>query len=153
MPAPKGNKYGVGRDSFKPKTYQPKEWWDKFIDYLEDRGNKVWNKKEAIKSGDMAGTVMDVPVSLPLTMESFCVYANVSMDTFRNYESKLGYEDYFDLTTRMRTIIESEQLEGATVGAYNQNIIARKLGLTDKQELDVKGISVGVDAKKKKKYK
>ena len=138
MPAPKGNRYGVDLESFvKPKSYQPQEWAQKFIDYLEVRQGKVWNKKECIKSGDSAGTVFDVPISLPLTIESFCVFANVSMQTFSNYEKKEGYEDYFGVTTRIRTVIEAEQLEGAVIGAYNPNIVARKLGLADKREEEV----------------
>lgn len=134
-PAPKGNRYGIDSGNFfNPKKYNPKEWVEVFTNYLCDRGNKVWNKKEAIKSGDMAGTLIDLPNQMPLSIESFCVYANCSKQTFYNYEKEEGYEEYFDITTRMREIIESDQLDGATVGAYNPNIIARRLGLADKQE-------------------
>ena len=150
--APKGNRYGVDLASFvKPKSYQPKEWAQKFIDYLEHRQGKVWNKQESIKSGDSAGTVFDVPISLPLTIESFCVFANVSMQTFYNYEKAKTYEDYFEITARIRITIESDQLEGAIVGAYNPNIIARKLGLADKtEEVGSKEVVVRVSPRTKK---
>ena len=36
----------------------------------------------------------------------------------------------------MEETIETQQFEGACVGAFNANIIARKLGLSDKQEVD-----------------
>lgn len=36
----------------------------------------------------------------------------------------------------MEETIETQQFEGACVGAFNANIIARKLGLVDKQEVD-----------------
>jgi len=138
MAAPLGNRYGVDSENFfKPKKYTPEEWCSKFVEYLEDRQNKVWNKKEAIKSGDMAGKVMDVPSSMPLSIESFCVFARVAKDTFYNYEKKKGYEEYFDITTRIREIIEADQLDGATIGAYNTNIIARRLGLVDKVHQEV----------------
>ena len=140
MPAPKGNRYGVDSGNFfKPKEYTPAEWEEIFYAYLDYRGDKKWNKKEAIKSGEMAGKTMDVPHQLPLTIESFCVFSGVSMQTFRNYEKKEGYEEYFDVTTRMREIIESDQTDGAIVGAYNPNIIARKLGLVDKKQTELKG--------------
>jgi len=124
----------VAKNFFKPKKYSPEQWKDIFIEYLADRGERVWNKKEPIKSGDHAGKLIDVPNQLPLTMESFCVFAGVTLQTFNNYEKMKGYEQYFGLTTRMRDIIESDQLDGATVGAYNPNIIARKLGLSEKIE-------------------
>lgn len=140
MPAPKGNRYGVDSGNFfKPKKYTPQEWSDTFMSYLEDRGARVWNKKESIKSGDLAGKTMDVPTQLPLTIESFCVFANVSKQTFYNYEREIGYEEYFDITTYMREVIESDQLDGATVGAYNPNIIARKLGLSENIDHTTKG--------------
>lgn len=134
-PAPKGNRYGVDSGNFfKPKKYSKEDWVAKFMEYLIERGEKVWNKKEPIKTGDMAGETMDVPTQLPLSIESFCVYAGVVRDTFLNYEKVEGYEEYFEVTTYMREIIESDQLDGATVGAYNPNIIARRLGLTDKTQ-------------------
>ena len=37
---------------------------------------------------------------------------------------------------RSEETIETQQFEGACVGAFNANIIARKLGLADKQEVD-----------------
>ena len=47
------------------------------------------------------------------------------------YES---HKDFFDIFTHVRDIIENNQFEGATVGAYDSRIIARKLGLIDKTE-------------------
>ena len=74
-----------------------------------------------------------------MSIESFCIFADITTQTFRNYESNSKeYKDFFEVTTRIRTIIESQQFEGATVGAYNPNIIARKLGLVDKSDIEMK---------------
>jgi hypothetical protein len=71
-----------------------------------------------------------------MSIESFCLFADISRQTLINYESnKEGYQDFFEVTTRIRNIIDSQQFEGATVGAYNPNIIARKLGLTDRRDI------------------
>ena len=136
MAAPKGNRYGVDSGNFfKPKAYTPEEWGHVFLDYLKDRQDKEWQKKEPIKSGDRAGDIIDIPHCLPLTIRSFCVFANVIPDTFRNYEKAEGYEEYFLITTRMRNVIEADQIDGATVGAYNPNIIARLIGLKDRSDV------------------
>lgn len=144
MPAPKGNRFGCDLESFrKPKSYSPQEWVEKFIQYLEHMEDKVWNKKEAIKSGEQTGKIIDIPTSTPLSIRGFCVFANISKQTFLNYESEEGYEDYFDPTTRMRTVIEACQLEGAMVNAYNGSIVSSLVGLTKKNETTLKGLELG----------
>ncbi len=45
-------------------------------------------------------------------------------------------KDFLMVIARIEETIETQQFEGACVGAFNANIIARKLGLSDKQELD-----------------
>ena len=60
------------------------------------------------------------------------------------------------IIARIESVIETQQLEGATVGAFNANIIARKLGLAEKQEstLNVKGsipVQEWIKARSKKK--
>lgn len=141
MSAPKGNNYWQfrgkhGRD-FK---YTPESFWDEAVKYFEFMQTRVWNKKDPIKSGDMAGVLIDVPTQTPMSIESFCIFADISTETFRNYESKdESYKDFFEVTTRIRTIIESQQFEGATVGAFNPNIIAQKLGLVTKMQNELSG--------------
>ena len=131
------NRYGITIEKLmgRPRSYTPEEWGAKFIEYLEARGVKVWNKHEGIRGGEMAGTTVKVPHEMPLSIESFCVFAGVHKQTFYNYESDKDnepYSNYFDITTHIREVIESDQIDGATVGAYNPSIIAKRLGLMDK---------------------
>jgi hypothetical protein len=137
MSAPKGNNYWEFRNKHgRDFKYTPDYLWDEAVKYFEWISTKVWNKKDPIKSGEMAGTLIDIPTQTPMSLESFCLFADISCDTFRNYESNTNeYKDYFEVTTRIRKIIESQQFEGATVGAFNPNIIARKLGLQDKTDI------------------
>lgn len=137
MGAPKGNNYWEFRNkNGRDFKYTPELFWEEAIKYFEWISVKVWNKKDPIKSGDLAGSLIDVPTQTPMSIESFCIFADISTETFRNYESKEeSYKDFFEVTTRIRSIIESQQFEGATVGAFNPNIIARKLGLQDKTDI------------------
>lgn len=137
MAAPKGNNYWEFRNKHgRDFAYTPDLLWDEAVKYFEWISDRVWNKKEAIKSGDMAGSVMDVPTSTPMSITSFCLFADIDENTFQRYEGYEGYEDFWAITKRIKGIIESQQFEGATVGAYNPNIIARKLGLVDKTGID-----------------
>jgi len=141
MGAPKGNNYWQFRNKHgRDFKYTPELFWDEAVKYFEWISLSVWNKKEAIKSGDMAGTTMDVPTSTPMSIKGFCLFADIDFTTFENYESnEETYKDFFHITTRIRHIIESQQFEGATVGAFNPNIIARTLGLTDKTDITSAG--------------
>lgn len=151
MAAKKGNNYWQFRNKHgRDFKYTPDALWDEAVKYFEWMSERVWNKKEAIKSGDLAGELIDVPTSTPMSIETFCLFADISTETFRNYEKDKSNQDFIGVITCVREIIESNQFEGATVGAYNANIIARKLGLADKTDLTSKGeiISFGSFLKK-----
>lgn len=70
----------------------------------------------------------------PLTLEGFCIYANIVKNTFYSYEKS---KDFVNITSYIRETIENQQLELASAGFLNANIIARKLGLSDKSEVKV----------------
>ena len=78
--------------------------------------------------------VVELPKMRPFTLEGLCNYINISLNTFKGYE---GLEDFLIVTSRIRQIIDMQQFEGAAAGFLNPNIIARKLGLTDKSEVKV----------------
>lgn len=141
MGAPKGNNYwefrGKHGNNF---LYTPEKLWEEALKYFDWASQRVWNKKEAIKSGEMVGQLIDVPTTTPMSIKAFCLFADISHQTFLNYESNSDpYKDFFEVTTRIRSVIESQQFEGATVNAYNPNIIGRMLGLTDKVDHTTNG--------------
>lgn len=137
MAAEVGNKYWQfrgknGRD-FK---YTPEQLWEEAVKYFDWMSNRTWIKKEAVKGRDGAD-IVDLPTSTPFSLETFCLFADITFQTFRNYETEETHKDFFDIASRIRAIVESQQFEGATVGAYNSSIISRKLGLADKKDLEV----------------
>lgn len=143
MAAPKGNNYWEFRNKHgRDFKYTPEALWTEALKYFEYMSISVWNKKEAIKSGELAGKLIDIPTQTPMSIQSFCLFSDIDDNTFARYEKEEGYEDFWAITTRVRAIIESNQFEGATVGAYNPNIIARKLGLTDKTDVTTDGKAI-----------
>lgn len=132
MAAPLGNQFWrLAEHPGRPKAYQPDELWEKALEYFEWTENNPWYKNEAVKGGDSVGTIIQVPTSRPFTQTGFCVFAGISMTTFENYAQN---QEFVGVTTRIREIMYTQKFEGATVGAYNANIIARDLGLSDKSE-------------------
>jgi len=135
MSAEKGNKYWQFRNKHgRDFKYTPELFWDEAVKYFEWMEDRVWNKKDPIKSGEMADSLIDVPTQTPMSITSFCVFSDIDENTFQRYEKEIGYEDFWAVTKQIKAIIESQQFEGATVGAFNPNIIARKLGLSEKMQ-------------------
>lgn len=116
----------------------PSLLWESACEYFEWCSNNPWEKQEAIKSGELAGTTMIVPTSRPFTLHGLCLYLGCSTSYFRTFKSVATDDknDFLTVIEQIEEIIYQQQFEGATVGAYNANIIARSLGLADKKEVD-----------------
>jgi len=149
MAAHKGNEYWKKRaKDGRDKIYQkPEDLLNEAIEYFKYCDDNPWYKKEAIKSGQMAGEILSIPTQRPYTVEGFCLFAGISLKGFKNYGNLDSHKDFFLVYTYIREVIDLNQLEGASVGAYNPNIIARKLSLVDKQENSIKaeGLSIKIE--------
>ncbi len=107
-------------------------------------------KTEKVKSKTtIPYDIANVPKMRPFTLQGLCNFIDISVEGFKLYEER---EDFIGVTTRVRQIIENHQFEGASAGMLNANIIARKLGLADKQEVkaDVTNTSIEIDEEKLK---
>ena len=80
----------------------------------------------------------EVPKMRAMTIEGLCIFMDVMTSTFDNYcdDSNESYKDFLGVTTRIRETIRTQKFEGAAAGLLNANIIARDLGLKDKQEIE-----------------
>lgn len=130
-PAPKG--HPLWGNPLKPKKYEPQQLWDESIKYFEWCNENPWMKKETTNKGDRK-EVKEMPTQRPYTIQGLCRFLNITAQTFENYSNAKGYETYFEITRAIRDVIQNNQLEGAIVGTYQSNIIARMLGLSDKVE-------------------
>lgn len=112
-------------------SYTPDGLWAKAQEYFDWCVEHPWQKNEAVKSGDNAGMIISIPTATPFTLKGLCLFAGIDFKTFENYSKN---EEFIHITTRIRDICYTQKFEGAAVGAFNPNIIARDLGLVDKTE-------------------
>ncbi len=134
MAAPKGNQFWLLRSSHgnNPIFENPDDLWVaacEYFDYATDnpiQEAKIFNFQGEIVEGSVAKMRV-------MTEAGLCLFLDISDETFRNYKKK---EDFIGVTKRIERVIYSNKFEGASAGLLNPNIIARDLGLTDKQELD-----------------
>lgn len=117
----------------------PEMFLESAYEYFEHCDLNPWMKNEAVKSGEYTGQIIQVPTQKPYTIQGLCIFLGITEQTFLNYSNNENYKDFFEVFTHVRNIIENNQFEGATVGAYNSSIIARKLGLADLNKTEHSG--------------
>lgn len=142
----KGNQFYLLRTvNGREKKYTPTGLLKKFNEYAS------WAIKNPLKEQQLfhyQGKVIskDVNKMRPFTLEGFCNYADIVVNTFKNYakieitnemnaKDLKNAADFLTVTARIRQIIDNHQFEGAAAGFLNPNIIASKLGLVNKQEI------------------
>ena len=134
MAAPLENEYYLLRvRSGRHPEYTPEALLQRANEYFEWVEQNPF-KEEVIFHAQGLITKDYVTKKRPLTLEGFCIYANIVKNTFYSYEKN---KDFVNITSYIRETIENQQLELASAGFLNANIIARKLGLSDKSEVKV----------------
>lgn len=136
----------------RPFKFTPEEFelaWQQYFQWVDDN---PWYKSEAIKSGDLAGTIVKVPTARPYTEIGFCVFHNLGEKYLRELSESIEGKttkqarELSAVLTQARAKCYAQKFEGAAVGAFNANIIARDLGLVDKKEHEHGG-TIGITNK------
>lgn len=141
MGAPKGNEYYLkqskhGRDKI---FSTPDELWTAACEYFKHVDDSPWIRQEPIKSGDLAGTCMQVEIPRPYKIRGLCLYLKCTEQTLINYGTKEQYKAFFEIVKQIKDVIYDQKFDGAAVGDYNSNIIARDLGLIDSKKIEHEG--------------
>lgn len=134
MPAPHGNQFWRARSSHgrKPLFATPDDLWEactEYFDWVEE------NPLQEVKGFAFQGVVTKetFPKMRAMTITGLCIFLDISSSSWSDYKSREGFSD---ITTRVEEIIYSQKLEGAAADLLNPSIIARELGLADKQNVD-----------------
>ena len=121
-------------------------------DYFKWCDDNPLYKNEMIKGGDMASEIIPVPIMRPYTLQGLTIYLGVNRKYLDDFESSIKdktddkSKDYSQVITYIREVIYNQKFEGASIGAFNANIISRDLGLIDKQDLKA-DLNANIDAK------
>lgn len=120
----------------------PEILWEAACEYFE------WVKENPLMETIIqSGKKWEIPKMRAMTEGGLCIFLDVESRTFRNYCDKDNdsYKAFFPVTAQIKEIIKTQKFEGASAGFLNANIIARDLGLADKQDITSTVINVSVD--------
>jgi hypothetical protein len=124
----------------------PEKLWELFETYktitLKD---KITLPQSHVKLG-----VVYLDYYPPLTEQDFERWLanegviSVIRDYFTNRDNR--YDDYVTIISRIKNEIYAHNFKYASIGAFKENLIARQLGLTDSQKMDLKAEITNVKA-------
>jgi hypothetical protein len=138
MAAPKKNQFWKLRSKHgRDKLFSsPELLWQEACKYFDWCDKNPWIKNDVVKGGEAAGTPLETPTARPYTLTGLCLFLRCNTAYFRIFKAQASEadEDFNTVITEIEETIETQQFEGAAVGAFNANIIARKLGLSERTE-------------------
>lgn len=131
----KGNKIWQLADPTKvgrpPLFENPFELWNEVVKYFQ------WVDENPILKTDFKGKEADIvhyDLQRPYTWQGLYVFLGVK--DLEHYKTKI---EFSEIIAHIGNIIYSNKYDGASVGIFNPNIIARDLGLMDKTDITTNG--------------
>lgn len=128
-----GNRFWEARSSAgpKPKFDGPDQLWAACCEYFAwNEANPLWEAKAFAFQGDV--TIEKLPKLRAMTLIGLCMFIDVTQSTWNEWRQ--SRPDLSEVMTRAEDIIRRQKFEGASAELLNPNIIARDLGLADKQQ-------------------
>lgn len=143
MGAPNGNQFWKLRSKHgRDKLFTtPELLWEAATEYFE------WCDSNPLIEVDFKGKDADrveIPKMRPYTIQGLCLYLDCNSQYLKTFKAQLSendvyYKDFNTVITRIEETIYNQKFTGAAAGFLNPNIIARDLGLTERQDLTTKG--------------
>lgn len=133
MSAPLGNQFWKarathGRDKIFADKFALQEACHEYFEWVE--ANPLIETKAFHSQGEI--TYAEIPKMRAMTLSGLCIFLDISRQTWSDYRER---EDFIDITSRVEEAIYEQKFTGAAADLLNANIIARDLGLSDKQEV------------------
>lgn len=138
--APAGNRFWMLRSSHgrNPIFASPDDLWSACCEYFEwVENNPLWESKAFAYQGTV--TQEAIPKMRAMTIEGLCLFLDITRQTWINYRER---KDFIEVAEKVENVIRQQKFAGAAADLLNPNIIARDLGLTDKQDLAHSGFIV-----------
>ena len=140
MAAPIGNQFWKLRSKHgRDKLFEsPQLLWEASCEYFEwCESNPLYETKAFAFQGII--TTEELPKMRAMTMSQLCFYLNCNEAYFRTFKSQLpdGEVDFNTVIKDIEQIVFNQKFQGAAADLLNSNIIARDLGLADRQETSV----------------
>lgn len=137
MAAPKGNQFWKARTKHgRDKLFASSEaLWEACCEYFQwVEKHPLWESKAFHNQGEVV--MATIPKMRAMTIDGLCLFLNITKQTWFTWRED---DDFSDVVTRVESVIRDQKFSGAAADLLNANIIARDLGLSDKQQTEHSG--------------
>ena len=118
-----------------PIFKDPDQLWEACVQYFEYINDNPEMIAETVKFQGFA-SVVGVPHRRNMSEDGLIDFLDICQKTWWNYKQN---PDFLLVTEKVCRIIRTQKMDGAITGQFNANIIARELGLVDKQKHEHSG--------------
>lgn len=118
----------------------PELLWEAACEYFQwCDDNPLYERKAFAFQGVV--TTEDMPKLRAYTMSGLCLFLDCSENYFRSFKGneRINKDDFVTVINKIEKTIYNQKFTGAAADLLNSNIIARDLGLSDKQDVDHSG--------------
>lgn len=129
-----GNRIWETRSSAGPKPIfsNGDDLWAACVEYFGWCTDNPLNEAKAF-SYEGVVTVASLPKMRAMTLNGLCLFLDIGRSTWNEWRETRP--DLAEVITRVEDVIWEQKFTGAAADLLNPNIIARDLGLADKQEV------------------
>ena len=131
----KGNSFWKERSSHgrNPDFQSPQELLSAANEYFQWASENPLKEEKAFS---YQGKIIKAEISKmrPMTKGGLCIFIDLSLHRFNAMKEKGA--DFLNVITHIENVIYTQKFEGAAADLLNPNLIARDLGLSDKNEID-----------------
>lgn len=136
----KNNKTKMGTDKkewWRPKVGRPRiynspeELWQDCVEYFEETDARKWVKKDWV--GKDADEVLR-ETETPYTLTGLFVSLDIGAKTWFDYKQR---PEFSAIITRVEAICTTQKVEGALVGAFAHNLVARLEGIKEQTDVNL----------------
>ncbi len=132
----------IGKNGRPRKIQTPEDLAKEAISYFEDvDGDPFTNTETHYGSDNKVTRKVEKTFRKPYTLTGFLLHLGVSSNYITNFKNSKPlsiteetYSDFITVINWIEETIRTQKFAGAAAGIFKENIIARDLGLVDKQE-------------------
>lgn len=119
----------------KKKFQSPETFWAAAVRYFEWCENNPWKEQQLVTNrGSFTKAYVERPRAM--TQAGLCLHIGLSHTAYAEYRAR---PEFAEVAKAIDLIMYEQKFTGAAAGVFNYAIIARELGLTDKQEVSGPG--------------
>ena len=124
-----------GRDAI---FSDPEQLMKSAFEYFENCDmDQSWNSKKVTEYEEKSNTEIKEH-RRPYTRSGFMLFLGVSENWMREFKKNCN-KDFLEVIELIETTIDTQQIEGAMLGAFNSNLVARIQGIKDQTDVTTNG--------------